>query len=236
MSYGVLIVVTTASCFEMSSLLYRFIKIYGSRLQNMLALSIMSLIYAGYHYFPEAILPVTGLILCFYRKSFHETSQKICGLLMIPAVVAVLFGALSYGFHHQPDLTSPAFYSLIIIAILSDSSGYFIGKSFDSKTLLCDVSPKKTAHGFVAALLIPPLFYPVISQFLGVLPYYSVSSLLIMSAAAIWGDLIFSLPKRLMQQKDYSNLLPGHGGVLDRIDSWIGVIFVEALYQMSISV
>jgi phosphatidate cytidylyltransferase len=110
----------------------------------------------------------------------------------------------------------------LLIAIMSDIGGLVIGKIFKGKKL-SKISPNKTISGsfgsFIFSLFLIPFFLEPFST-------YNISIVilftLIISLASQLGDLLISLLKRKAKVKDTSDLLPGHGGVLDRID---GIIF-----------
>ena len=123
-----------------------------------------------------------------------------------------------------------------IIACLSDIGAYFVGSFFGKHKLCPNISPKKTVEGLaggVAASILGLLIYCLILQlgfdfkvnYFLVFLYGVVGSL-----AGVFGDLTFSVVKRQTGIKDYGNIFPGHGGVLDRFDSVIVVApLVEAL-------
>ena len=112
-------------------------------------------------------------------------------------------------------------YSLLI-AIMSDVGGLLIGKTFKGKKL-SKISPNKTISGslgsFIFSLILIPFF---LKHFNG----YSILTIILFTAVISLtsqiGDLLISLIKRKAKVKNTSDLLPGHGGVLDRID---GIIF-----------
>jgi len=113
---------------------------------------------------------------------------------------------------------------LIVIAVmgpwLSDSGGYFFGRFFGRHPAFPSLSPKKTIEGSVGGLLVTVLVVGWISiEFLNL----SVPQAVIMGAAiSIFsqsGDLFESILKRILDIKDLGRFLPGHGGMLDRIDS-----------------
>ena len=120
---------------------------------------------------------------------------------------------------------------LFLLAFLapwvSDAFAYFGGRAFGRKKLLPTVSPKKTVAGSLAALLLTPvaviLYGVLVSLFIDktLLPNYPVLALtgFLLSVAGQIGDLIASAIKRQYDIKDYGDLLPGHGGILDRFDS-----------------
>jgi len=99
--------------------------------------------------------------------------------------------------------------------------GYFFGKKYGKKKLSPMISPGKTLEGLVGSILfgvLVAIIYAAINdiQYIPVL----IFSLVIVFISLL-GDLIFSKLKRMLNVKDFSKLIPGHGGLLDRLDSWI---------------
>tara|TARA_Y100001958_G_C21201271_1_gene527902 strand:+ start:348 stop:998 length:651 start_codon:yes stop_codon:yes gene_type:complete len=109
-------------------------------------------------------------------------------------------------------------FSLLIGCIASDLGGYVFGKVFKGPKLT-KISPNKTISGFIGALLFTIITVPAIFYFLAnhVSIYLFLVSF-ITSLACQSGDLLFSFLKRKANLKDTGNFLPGHGGVLDRLD------------------
>ena len=124
---------------------------------------------------------------------------------------------------------------MISLSALMDTLAYFGGKSFGRKKFLSNISPNKTLEGFLIALLGTPL---LVMPFLAFFYEYDFIRLLIfvllVSIFAALGDATASLFKRVAGVKDSSNLLPGHGGILDRIDSHLAAApcFVIVAYLM----
>jgi len=126
---------------------------------------------------------------------------------------------------HLTDLKIYLLYS-VLIAILSDIGGLIFGKTFKGKKLT-KISPNKTISGsigsFVLSIFLIPIFY-------NNLIIYDFLTLLILTIAisltSQLGDLFISFLKRKANVKDTSDLLPGHGGLLDRVD---GIIFAAPL-------
>ena len=110
----------------------------------------------------------------------------------------------------------------ILVSILSDIGGLIIGKIFKGKKLT-KISPKKTISGsmgsFIFSLFLIPFF---ISDFMNINFYSLLLITLLISLVSQFGDLFISYLKRKAKVKNTSDLLPGHGGILDRID---GIIF-----------
>ncbi len=117
-------------------------------------------------------------------------------------------------------------------AWVSDSFAYFTGRLFGRRKLIPDVSPKKTVEGAIGGIVFAmasfALYGFLVSRFFDVTPRYAALVLLGLpvSLVSIIGDLIMSLIKRRYGIKDYSNLFPGHGGVLDRFDSVLATAIV----------
>ncbi|HEY7498039.1 MAG TPA: phosphatidate cytidylyltransferase [Vicinamibacterales bacterium] len=112
---------------------------------------------------------------------------------------------------------------LIATMIASDSGQYYVGRTFGRVPLAPSISPKKTREGAIGGLILGSVVMTTGAQW--VFPETSFGVMLLASAAVVTvgmvGDLFESLLKRSAGVKDSSNLIPGHGGVLDRIDSWL---------------
>ena len=135
------------------------------------------------------------------------------------------------------------FFTALLISVFTDISALVFGKLLGKRFIYPSISPNKTLEGTLLGLLIPSFLFLllgylfidqeilgaeffieflVISQFIESFGYLiTFFIILISSLASISGDLLASKSKRLMGIKDFGNLLPGHGGVLDRIDSHI---------------
>tara|TARA_B110000977_G_scaffold9358_1_gene12444 strand:- start:916 stop:1578 length:663 start_codon:yes stop_codon:yes gene_type:complete len=114
----------------------------------------------------------------------------------------------------------------VLVAILSDIGGLFFGKIFKGKKLT-KISPNKTISGSIGSFIFSILLIPFF--FKGQIEHNILNMLVItifISLTSQLGDLFISFLKRKAQVKDTSDLLPGHGGVLDRID---GIIFAIPL-------
>lgn len=116
---------------------------------------------------------------------------------------------------------------LLLITILTDTFAYIFGKIFGKQKLIERISPNKTIEGSVFGTifgtLIPSIFYIYMVD-PGQTFIFVISLTFILSIIGQLGDLVFSDIKRYYKIKDFSNIMPGHGGVLDRLDSIIFVI------------
>jgi phosphatidate cytidylyltransferase len=114
---------------------------------------------------------------------------------------------------------------LFVLTTATDVGGFFVGRAYGQHPLALSISPGKTregAAGGVCLALIICVSALVYSGGLGL--YAAIGLTLTMSVISIFGDLFESLMKRVSGVKDSGDLLPGHGGVLDRIDSIVAVL------------
>lgn len=113
---------------------------------------------------------------------------------------------------------------IFISAWLCDTTAYYAGKYFGKNKLCPRVSPKKTIEGSIGGLIGSTLFCGIygfiINSFEVQIPiYHFIFMGIICGVFCQFGDLVASSIKRYVDVKDYSNLIPGHGGILDRFDS-----------------
>lgn len=122
--------------------------------------------------------------------------------------------------------------AVMALVWMADIAAYFAGRKFGSNKLAPSISPGKTQEGALGAFIGVMLYGLVIGHFLlaGKVPLTAwMLALVLATAVSIIGDLFESLLKRKAGIKDSSNVLPGHGGVLDRIDSLTSTLPLAAL-------
>ncbi len=107
---------------------------------------------------------------------------------------------------------------------IADIGAYFTGKMFGKTKLAPSISPGKTWEGVAGAAFLMVLYYVFLNALGGIFQVFSLPVLLLLLALSVVGDLFESMIKRQAGVKDSSDLLPGHGGVLDRIDSQLSVL------------
>ena len=119
---------------------------------------------------------------------------------------------------------------LLVVVAMTDVGAYAVGKSI-GKTPFCETSPNKTMEGVVGGIIVATLSGMFIGLFVA---DFMVSFLIsaLVSISSIFGDLFESSLKRAADVKDSGDLLPGHGGVLDRIDGYLfGAIVMLVLLR-----
>ena len=152
-----------------------------------------------------------------FQDKFFRFIFKLTSLLYLSTLVGFIFFIES----HYIDLKIYLLYS-VLIAILSDIGGLVFGKTFKGKKLT-KISPNKTVSGSIGSIVLSMVLIPI---FYNKLILYDLFTLIILtiiiSLISQIGDLFISFLKRKAKVKDTSDLLPGHGGLLDRVD---GIIF-----------
>ena len=163
------------------------------------------------------------------NKVYRKKNEIIANLILILSFFYVtLFAGVTYYFIYIDNIY---FVYILLICAFSDIGGYVFGKIFKGKKLT-DISPNKTISGSLGSLLfsmIPYFLFKVVFIYSEIEFFAFVSNNLsniliciYLSLICQMGDLFISYFKRLSDVKDTGKILPGHGGLLDRID---GIIF-----------
>ena len=150
-----------------------------------------------------------------------------------PSLLVIFFIITSLFLLETYEANRLLFLYSILISALNDSGAYYLGKKFGSRKVFPETSPNKTLEGLISGILISSCILYLINfqevfklniNYLDNQNSFLFLILLISSTAAVFGDYLESRIKRLADVKDSGSLLPGHGGILDRIDSHIFVI------------
>lgn len=171
------------------------------------------------------VLWLIGMPYALYTYQKQEALPRCCSqaeLMLMCLLQFIGFFAASHLLYAQ--LGSHILFVFALIWI-SDSGAYFVGRRWGRSALASKISPKKTieglAGGFILALLASWLLYAFHSAF-GARSFWFYSAAVVLAVAmGVVGDLWESILKRRANIKDSGTLLPGHGGIFDRIDSWI---------------
>ena len=174
-----------------------------------------------------------SLLVIFYTLSIYEIIKNTKNVLFIFFSSLILFFSF-YSFYFLRGETESSLiilFWILISTFLSDIGGYIFGKIFKGKKLT-KISPNKTYSGTVGSIVfsLQSLYIVNLLQILffnkQIINFFETNFLIItffISLICQAGDIFVSFLKRKINIKDISNILPGHGGILDRID---GLIFV----------
>lgn len=128
---------------------------------------------------------------------------------------------------------------MFIMIWLNDTGAFLVGSMIGKHKLFPRISPKKSWEGFVGGVVfsiiggvIAKLYFPDYFETISMIHLCGLG--LVVGIFATWGDLVESLIKRTLGVKDSGNILPGHGGILDRIDSLLLVIPASLLYLITL--
>ena len=178
------------------------------------------------------ILPILGLIvpMIFYNDKNKYNINDAFYFLGIIYFLAFSFGTII-------EMREVSIYKCIyifIISFMTDTYAY-IGGMLIGKHKLTEISPKKTIEGTIVGTImgvfVGTMFYHTLIGDLSLIQTIIMS--FVLTVLSEIGDLVFSSIKRYFGKKDYSNLIPGHGGILDRFDS---VIFVSLGLALILSI
>lgn len=168
------------------------------------------------------------IVLAIVAIISHKTVKIEDMFFMCAGVLFIMLPMSSFSYLAPISGKAP-FWCVLVLAIpwLSDTGAYFTGTYFGKRKLCPEISPKKTVEGAIGGIIasiLAAVIVGLIFQFI-VYPHAKINyPILILigvtnSVLSIVGDLIFSLIKRWAGIKDYGFILPGHGGLLDRMDS-----------------
>lgn len=196
------------------------------------------------------VLPLIGcavLLACYLisfahwasiAQSIYFLALALVAIAMYPTILVkdVAFGYFMflYGgwtFMHALVLYDEPKGSWLLLAVFvavwcCDSGAYFIGRAFGKHKMAPSLSPKKTIEGALGGIATAVPAVVLLNLPLGILPSVGAAALfaLLVAVLGILGDLFESYLKRMFEVKDSGKLLPGHGGILDRFDSFLFVV------------
>lgn len=177
---------------------------------------------------------VAGVFWCLVMPFWLHKKWSLVGVGGLLAGVVVLFPAW-LAIVQLRTLGPGVLLGILAIVWMADIAAYFSGKTFGKHKLAPSISPGKTWEGAIGAAVGVVIYGLVLRQIFGIevlsLPLW-ILAMLAVTVVSVVGDLYESLLKRKAGIKDSSNILPGHGGVLDRIDSLTSTLPVVALFWL----
>lgn len=177
---------------------------------------------------------ISTLFLLFYLYKGSSYGQEKWS--WISALLFTTFPICTLLYQHAQADFKYILIGVLLLIWISDISAYFVGKSIGKHKLMPSVSPGKTKEGFLGAGMITMIFSYLIYNLLGYFTFqqWTVIALLVWLMGSI-GDLVESKMKRQLGIKDSGNILPGHGGFLDRFDGFIFCLPAVNLFVYLIS-
>ncbi len=180
------------------------------------------------------------MLKCYDKTKFENVAMALFGSLAIPGSLGTFFKVRDLCVDY-PELFQRSHCVFLILcamycAWMSDTWAYFVGSKFGKHKLAPRISPKKSVEGAIGGVVGTMLFcvvtYLICDRFcfrLDTIKLWMVVVFsIVLAILGMCGDLSASVIKRNFGEKDFGNLFPGHGGVLDRIDSFL--VTMPALY------
>ncbi|WP_405572850.1 phosphatidate cytidylyltransferase [Winogradskyella sp. Asnod2-B02-A] len=209
------------------------------RLKSLVQYIIFFIIYGGFWYmcikntdisFNDEAIQILLVITIFVnlilikdlftskRIPLFKVKRYIASTFYLSSGFVFMLLIANYNYVFTPELLLGGF----ILIWVNDSAAYLVGKNFGKQKLFPSISPKKTIEGFLGGLFfacISSHFIAIYTEALGFTPWLILA--IVVSVLGTFGDLIESKFKRQAGVKDSGIIMPGHGGLLDRLDSII---------------
>jgi len=200
------------------------VKLFGVEKDNLLPYAAVLWLAAAFYPYGDDLFVLAGLSYAG-AMAYNKNLKWVDFLPFIYPTAGLLFTLTMYEEYGVLSLVW-----LLVVVALTDVGAYFVGKSI-GKTKFCETSPNKTLEGVIGGVALAT----VVGAFLGLFVVDFWIALVIscmVAVSAIFGDLFESSLKRSAGVKDSGDLLPGHGGVLDRIDGYLfGAIVMLVLLR-----
>lgn len=168
-------------------------------------------------------------VILFHDDKKYNMSDA---LYLLSSLIFLTIAFKSYIFIRNKSLLVTIY--LLLITILSDTFALLVGMKYGKNKLVVSISPNKTNEGLIGGVilgtLISSVFYILCIDSANIIVTIVIT--LLLSIIGSLGDLIFSQIKRHFGIKDFSNIMPGHGGILDRLDSSIFVFLTYIILMM----
>lgn len=183
------------------------------------------LVWAAAYFYPspEDLIFVVAVVYASVLAYTKELNKNFLVLLMYPTASFLFLFAL----YTQFGMASLLW--LLVVVAGADIGAYFVGKSI-GKTKFCSTSPNKTIEGVIGGVVVASILGSIFS--ISTYNFWLAMIIsLIVAVASVFGDLFESYLKREANVKDSGNILPGHGGILDRTDGYLfaGIIMLVLL-------
>ncbi|MXN67018.1 phosphatidate cytidylyltransferase [Stappia sp. GBMRC 2046] len=204
-------------------LLHEWMKIVGGSFPQVDAIASFIALFGALvlghvgQYLPAVVLLFAGALLVAVVLRFNASHKWMAEGLVYAGLSGISLIALRTGEHGLVVI-----FFLLGIVWATDIAAYFAGRSIGGPKLWPKVSPKKTWSGALGGLMAALIVGAIFSYFTGAgFPVAWIGAALVLSVASQFGDLFESAVKRRFDVKDSGTLIPGHGGIMDRVDGLV---------------
>lgn len=192
---------------------YEAMKLFKVTSSAAYAWAVLLWVSAYFYPNPDDLFYLIAMIFAGSLAYFHNFDKRLILPFLYPAA-GIFFFLILYR-----DYGIISMLWLLITVALTDTGAYFTGKAI-GKTKFSDTSPNKTLEGVFGGIIVATLLGTYVG--LEIAPFWAaLFTTLMVSLSSIFGDLFESYLKREAGVKDSGNILPGHGGILDRIDGYL---------------
>ncbi|MCW8311041.1 phosphatidate cytidylyltransferase [Sphingobacterium thalpophilum] len=177
----------------------------------------MNLLQARFLWLIVPLISLTYLVSLFQKRvfPFNDIAYTFLGIgyVSLPFFLFAKLGFIQGDFNHYIPL------GFLILLWTNDTGAYLAGRSFGKHKLFERISPKKTWEGFFGGFILAIVVAINLHKYFATLPLWQwITVAAVISIIGTLGDLVESMLKRSLHVKDSGNILPGHGGFLDRFD------------------
>ena len=194
--------------------------LYKTKILRIYVLFILLLIFCLCLFIPIVILSHAYILIIFFTilTIFNHKFKTEFFSISIYIFCIILFYFI--------EVNRNTLYLLILLSFFNDTVAYIAGRFVGGPLIIPKISPKKTWSGSLISFFMTSIFLYNLN--------FNIFILVIISSLFFFGDIFFSYIKRQMRVKDFSNILGGHGGILDRLDSMFFVAIVLQIYLVFI--
>jgi phosphatidate cytidylyltransferase len=221
---AILVIVAVIDNFYLTGFLFAVISVIGfyeaaklfdvnldEKLYGMLGISLL------FSFINPFFAGVFGIVLIASYVAYFQKEVNLIAPFLYPFIPLMLF----YGLYYKYGMNSVIW--LIVIVALTDTFAYIVGKNIARRFIkkgFCITSPNKSWEGVIGGVIGGSIIGGIVGGFF--YPFLmSLGISFVISIVSVFGDLFESYLKRRAGVKDSGNILPGHGGILDRIDSYL---------------
>ena len=195
----------------------------------LIPLFIFSLLLSGWIIILFYIVILTIINLELQYIFIKSNNKYIVLFYFILANISILFLPI-YFFSNDNHVLS--FLYIIFSVWIFDTFSFFGGTFLKGKKIFPKISKGKTYSGMISGFFALMIFNTIISYFFEYFTFYNIYYSFLIGLGSFIGDAVVSIIKRTAKLKDTGNLLPGHGGILDRMDSFIFVFFIIIIFNL----